>query len=143
MGRSGREAVTHHVPRLREELALDAVIVNGDNAAGGFGINADICRTFFNHGVNVITGGDHVWDQKESRSLLAREKRLLRPHNFPESTPGSGSYLLELPGGRSLFVLHLLGQVFHKEHASCPFACAEEMLTHHVLGKNNLTAYSG
>ncbi len=128
VGRSGRDAVCEAVPKLRAEHKLDAVIASGDNAAGGFGITPQICKDLFVAGVDVVTGGDHVWDQKESYSYLATEKRFLRPHNFPDKTPGSGVHTLTLSDGRSLAVIHLLGQVFHKEHTACPFATADKVL---------------
>lgn len=134
VGRSGRDALIEFVPKLRKELALDAVIVNGDNAAGGFGISPQIAKDFFACGVDVITGGDHIWDQKETSPYLAQEKRLLRPENFPLKTVGNGSFVLGLAGGRKLLVLHLLGQVFHKEHTRCPFLTADEILATNKLG---------
>ena len=137
VGRSGRDAVVKNVPNLRLEMALDAVIVNGDNAAGGFGITPQIAKDFFACGVDVITGGDHIWDQqKDIVPYLAQEKRLLRPENFPVKTVGSGNYLLTLTGGRKLLVLHLLGQVFHKEHTRCPFLTTDEILEKYRLGAN-------
>ena len=136
VGRSGREAVIKHVPRLRQEWGLDFVVVNGDNAAGGFGINPVICREFFAAGVDVITGGDHIWDQKEIIPMLASDKRLLRPHNFPPKNPGKGFEIFTLANGKKIAVIHLLGQVFHKEHLPCPFAMADELLTGQKLGAN-------
>lgn len=134
VGRAGRDAVLLFLPILRKELALDAVIVNGDNAAGGFGITPQLCDEFFKAGADVITGGDHIWDQKDIPGFIGRQPRLLRPHNFPPKTPGKGWHLLETQSGKRLLVLHLLGQVFHKEHAGCPFACADEVLEAHRLG---------
>ncbi len=125
VGRAGRDAVLKYVPTLRTSESLDAIIVNGDNAAAGFGITGDICKQFFEVGVDVITGGDHIWDQKDIPSYIAQEKRLLRPINFPSRTPGFGAGIFEVRGGKRLAVLHLLGQVFHKEHLDCPFAAAE------------------
>ncbi len=136
VGRSGRDAVLHHVPRLREEHALDAVIVNVDNAAGGFGVTADIIRDFSKAGVDIMTGGDHVFDQKDSLSLLAREPKLLRPHNFPSSVAGSGCRVFEVKGGKKILVVHLLGQVFHKEYLDSPFTCVEAALAPYRLGHN-------
>ncbi len=129
VGRSGREVVIKHVARLRRERLLDFVVVNADNAAGGFGVNPAICADFFAAGVDVITGGDHIWDQKEIIPLLATEKRLLRPHNFPPTNPGRGFGIFTIADGRKIAVLHLLGQVFHKEHLDCPFAMADRELT--------------
>ncbi|MBY0356167.1 MAG: YmdB family metallophosphoesterase [Rickettsiales bacterium] len=128
VGRDGRDAIVKHVPLLRESLKLDAVIVNGDNAAGGFGITAAICQDFFTAGVDVITGGDHIWDQKDIPGYIAHEKRLLRPHNFPPRTPGSGFVTVTTRSGATLSVLHLLGQVFHREYLDSPFSCAERTL---------------
>ncbi|MEQ1789388.1 MAG: TIGR00282 family metallophosphoesterase [Rickettsiales bacterium] len=137
VGRSGRDAIVKYLPILRREMALDAVIVNGDNAAGGFGITPQIAKDFFVCGADVITGGDHIWDQqKDIVPYLAQEKRLLRPENFPVKTVGSGNFLLTLADGRRLLVLHLLGQVFHKEHTRCPFLTADEILEKYRLAPN-------
>lgn len=134
VGRSGRDAVLKHLPALRGDYAPDAVIINGDNAAGGFGITPGLCHEFFKAGADAITGGDHIWDQKEIPGYISKEPRLLRPHNFPAAVPGKGWYLVETTQGKRVLVLHLLGQVFHKEHADCPFACADEVLAGYRLG---------
>ena len=136
VGRSGRDAVTQNLPRLKKELALDFVVVNGDNAAAGFGITPNICKDFFEAGADVVTGGDHIWDQKDILPYLAGEKRLLRPQNFPEKTTGTGHGLFTTAGGKKILVLHLLGQVFHKEHTDCPFATADKILHGNTLGAN-------
>ncbi len=129
VGRSGRDVITKQVPRLKVELGLDFIIVNGDNAASGFGISPQICKDFYAAGVDVITGGDHIWDQKEIVPYLATEKRLLRPANFPEKTPGLGYGIYTSTTGKKLLVLHLLGQVFHKEHTNCPFLLADQVVS--------------
>lgn len=134
VGRSGREAVLEHVPMLRGVHGLDAVVVNIDNAAGGFGATPDEIRTFAAAGVDVMTGGDHIFDQKEALGMLAKEPRLLRPHNFPASVPGTGCRLFTLTSGRKLLILHLLGQVFHREYLNSPFECAEAALAPYRLG---------
>ena len=95
VGRSGREAVIKNVPRLRRELGLDFVVVNGENAAAGFGITAKICAELHDAGVDCITTGNHVWDQREIIPYIAQDKRLLRPINFPPGTPGWGANLFE------------------------------------------------
>ena len=136
VGRSGRDAIVEYVPKLRKELGLDFVIVNGDNAAAGFGITSGICKEFYDAGVDVITGGDHIWDQKEIIPFLATEKRLLRPQNFPEKTPGTGHNIYTLSTGKKIMVIHLLGQVFHKENANCPFLIADKVLESARLGQN-------
>lgn len=136
VGRSGRDAVIRHVPKLREKHALDFIVVNADNAASGFGVSQQICRDFFDAGVDVVTGGDHIWDQKDIVSYLATEKRLLRPQNFPDKTPGTGHGIFTSRSGKKIMVLHLLGQVFHKEHTNCPFATADRILESVRLGSN-------
>ena len=93
VGRAGRDAVIKEVPRLRRELGLDFVAVNGENAAAGFGITAKICAELHEAGVDCITTGNHVWDQREIIPYIAQDKRLLRPINFPPGTPGWGANL--------------------------------------------------
>lgn len=134
VGRSGRDAVLHHLPALKTELEPDAIIVNVDNAAGGFGVTADICAAFFEAGADVLTGGDHIWDQRETLHFIPKEPRLLRPHNFPATVPGAGVHLITTRRGKKLLVAHVLGQVFHKENLDCPFACMDNVLKRYTLG---------
>lgn len=134
VGRSGRDAIKRLVPQLRREHALDAVVVNVDNAAGGFGISGEVLREFKSCGIDAMTGGDHVFDQKDAPSLLGQESKLLRPHNFPTTVPGTGCRTYTLENGKTLTVLHLLGQVFHKEYLDSPFACAGAALAGLKLG---------
>src|ERR1700743_822076 len=104
VGRSGREAVTNNIPRLRETLGLDFVVVNGENAAAGFGITAKICGELHHAGVDCITTGNHVWDQREIIPYIAQDKRLLRPLNFPPGTPGWGANLFAADKGQKVVV---------------------------------------
>jgi metallophosphoesterase (TIGR00282 family) len=134
VGRNGREAVLRHVPTLREELKLDCVVVSTDNAAHGFGTSTEICKEFLANGIDVLTGGDHVWDQKDILDYIGKEPRLLRPHNFPPSAPGSGAYIFTTGRGKKILVAHVLGQVFHKENLDCPFACMDAILKRYTLG---------
>jgi metallophosphoesterase (TIGR00282 family) len=136
VGRSGRDAVCAWVPRARREQALDFVVVNGENAAAGFGITPAIVAEFLKAGVDVITTGNHVWDQQEIIPYLAQEKRLLRPYNYPEGTPGAGSYVCKNARGLTLLVLHLQGQLFMHELLDCPFAAADKVLASHTLAGN-------
>lgn len=135
VGRSGRDAVVKHLPQLKREHGLNFVVASGDNAAGGFGITPVICRELFDAGVDVVTGGDHVWDQKETVAFLSMEKRFLRPANFPAKTPGAGFGLYE-KNGKKILVVHLLGQVFMRDHVDCPFATADRILDGYRLGAN-------
>lgn len=134
VGRAGRDAVLKHLPQLRKDMALDFIVVNADNAAGGFGVTPALCKDFFDAGADVVTGGDHIWDQKEIIPYISTEKRLLRTQNFPDTTPGAGHGIFTAKNGKKVLVLHLLGQVFHKEHSLCPFATADMILSSVKLG---------
>src|ERR1017187_5899754 len=96
VGQPGRRAVAELLPKLRQEHRLDFVIANGENSAGGSGITPRTAGEIFSAGVDVITSGDHLWDQKEVMELLAGEKRFLRPLNYPPGTPGHGSAVFEV-----------------------------------------------
>ena len=112
MGRAGRKVICDNLPRLRDTLDLDFIIVNGENAAGGFGITPKICNDFFNAGADVITTGNHAWDQKEIFAHFATEERLLRPENYPDSKPGRGVRLFEAENKRKVLVLHFMANLF-------------------------------
>ncbi|MEY2528468.1 MAG: 2,3-cyclic-nucleotide 2-phosphodiesterase [Verrucomicrobiota bacterium] len=100
VGEPGRNAVIGHLPRLKESLGADFIIVNGENAAGGRGITPKITIDLLRAGVSVITTGDHIWDQKEIFSFIDTEPRLLRPINYPPGAPGSGSLVLDTAKGK-------------------------------------------
>jgi metallophosphoesterase (TIGR00282 family) len=136
VGRSGRDKLALELPRLKKELNIDVAIVNGENAAHGFGMTPVICKEMFDLGADVLTAGDHVWDQKDLIPYISREKRLLRPHNLPTSNAGSGVVVHSLINGKKILVIHLLAQVFHKENAACPFACADEILKQYAMPGN-------
>ena len=101
VGQPGRRAVAELLPKLRQELRLDFVIANGENSAGGSGITPKTAGEIFLAGVDAITSGDHLWDQKEVMELLANEKRFLRPLNYPPGTPGQGSAIFEVQSPKS------------------------------------------
>lgn len=100
VGEPGRNAVISRLPDLKRKYAIDFIIVNGENAAGGRGITGKITVDLLRSGVSVITTGDHIWDQKEITSFIGTEPRLLRPINYPEGAPGSGSIVLETAKGK-------------------------------------------
>ncbi len=112
VGRPGRKAVAELVPRLRKEKRIDIVVANGENSAGGSGITPKTAAELFAAGVDVITCGDHLWDQKEVTELLNNEPRFLRPLNYPHGTPGQGSTMLEADGKPPVAVLNLQGRTF-------------------------------
>ena len=112
LGRSGRNAVCEALPKLRERLGAGFVIVNGENAAGGFGITETIFQDLLDAGADVVTTGNHVWDQRDALVFITRRKRLLRPLNFPPGAPGAGAGLFETADGAEVLVLNVLGRIF-------------------------------
>ncbi len=135
-GQVGRKMLQEHLPVLREKLSLDVVIVDGDNCANGYGITEKICKEFYALGVDCITTGDHVWNQREILSYITRDPSLLRAANFPDKTPGQGACLKTLPDGRKILILHLMGRVFMPEALECPFIVADKILSTYQLGTN-------
>ena len=134
VGESGRTAIKKNLPALKTRLKADFTVVNGENSAGGFGITHAICREIEAAGADCITGGDHIWDQKEVPSFIANYPKLLRPANFPEKTPGSGIRLFTTEGGKRVVVLHLMAQLFMKYQLDCPFKTADQLLSPYTLG---------
>lgn len=112
VGEPGRRAVRQLVPILRERHSLDVVIANGENSAGGNGITPMTAQEIFKSGVDIITSGDHLWDQKEVTELLAHEPRFVRPLNYPPGTPGQGAALLRLDGKPPVAVINVQGRTF-------------------------------
>jgi len=133
LGRSGRDVVVEQVPLLRDSLKLDFVVANGENAAHGFGITPKICEDFFAAGVDVITLGNHSWDQREIIPYLDSQPRVLRPRNFPPGTPGRGAGVFEATRGRKVMVTQVMGRLF-MDPLDCPFAALEQELARHPLG---------
>ncbi|MCB1555804.1 MAG: YmdB family metallophosphoesterase [Alphaproteobacteria bacterium] len=133
MGRSGREALEAYLPGLRRRYDVDVVIVNAENAAHGRGPTAKICKELFSLGVDCITGGDHIWDQREILSYIHGEKRLLRPLNFPKDSPGQGSYHHRLADGRTVLIVHVVGR-YGMKPVDDPFAAAEALSRANPLG---------
>src|ERR1051325_3177961 len=128
VGRSGRAAVTERLPALKRDWALDCVVVNGENAAGGFGITEAIYAEMIDAGADVVTGGNHSWDQREALVFIERAPRLIRPLNYPPGTPGRGTVLFETASGARVLVLNLMGRVF-MDPLDDPFALAERELS--------------
>jgi metallophosphoesterase (TIGR00282 family) len=127
VGRSGRAAVIERLPALRERYALDFVVVNGENAAGGFGITEPILIELFDAGADVVTMGNHVFDQREALVFIERQDRLLRPINFPPGTPGKGAGLFKAKNGADVLVINAQGCVFMAD-LDCPFRAVEREL---------------
>lgn len=133
VGRSGRDALEKHLPRIREKLKIDFTIVNVDNVAHGFGISVKHADELLGMGIDCLTGGDHVWDQKEIIPYIDREKRLIRALNYPPGLPGQTVLLKELPDRRKILVMHLIGRVFLEGYDD-PFRATDEVLKKYPLG---------
>jgi metallophosphoesterase (TIGR00282 family) len=134
VGRSGRDVVLREVPRLRADRGLDFVVVNGENAAAGFGITAKICAEFHQAGIDCITTGNHAWDQREIVPYIAQDKRLLRPVNFPPGTPGWGINLFETARGQKIVVINVMCRLF-MDALDCPFRAVDAELARYQLGR--------
>ncbi len=127
VGKPGRRALQRLLPTLRTERALDYVVVNVENAAGGFGVTPALMRELEALEIDCYTSGNHIWDKKEGLPLLESEPRLLRPANYPEGNPGSGVHVGETAAGVNVATLNLEGQVFMK-NVDSPFAAADRLL---------------
>lgn len=127
VGEPGRKIIARQLPKLVAQHAIDVVLGNGENAAGGFGITPDIAQELFDYGIDVITTGNHVWDKKEILEYIKNERKLLRPANYPDSVPGKGSVVIETTKCGSLGVLQLMGRV-NMPLLDCPFQVAERAI---------------
>jgi len=125
VGEAGREVIRLKLRDLKTEKKIDAVVANAENAAGGSGVTPRIAEELQEFGVDVLTSGDHIWKKREIYEFLLRSDRLIRPANYPEGAPGSGSAVLEIKGKGTLGVINLLGRVF-MDAVECPFRQAEK-----------------
>jgi metallophosphoesterase (TIGR00282 family) len=134
-GSAGRHIVREHLPHLLETHAVDLLVINGENSAGGFGITPSLAEEIFDLGAHVITTGNHIWDKREIFEYMSvpadshvRGRRILRPANYATTTPGFGVYEGSLAGGQTFAVINLQGRVFM---SSCddPFRKADELLS--------------
>jgi metallophosphoesterase (TIGR00282 family) len=126
VGRSGRAVLLERLPRLVRDWRLDFVAVNGENAAGGFGITEAIYQEF-DAGADAVTGGNHSWDQKEALVFIERAPKLLRPINFPAGTPGRGVALIEAKNGARVLIVNAMGRIF-MDPLDDPFTAVEREL---------------
>jgi hypothetical protein len=124
VGKPGRQAVSSELHRIVDRHSIDLVSANGENAAGGFGITADIAGELYEQGVHVITSGNHIWDKRDSYEFINREERIVRPANYPDGAPGRGSAIVKTAGGVKVAVLNLEGRVF-MNNLECPFRVAD------------------
>jgi metallophosphoesterase (TIGR00282 family) len=131
VGRSGRAILLERMPKLVAEWKLDLVIVNGENAAGGFGITESIYNDMIDAGADAVTLGNHAWDQREALVFIERAPRLVRPLNYPSGTPGRGAAMIDIRNGARVLVMNVMGRIFmdalddpvaavDRELAACP-----------------------
>ncbi|MDR3495254.1 MAG: TIGR00282 family metallophosphoesterase [Ancalomicrobiaceae bacterium] len=133
VGRSGRAAVVSRLPGLIERLSVDFTVINGENAAGGFGITEDIADAVIEAGADAITLGNHAWDQREALVFITRQERVIRPVNYPAGTPGRGANLITACDGRRVLVVNVMGRVF-MDALDDPFAALSRELEACPLG---------
>jgi metallophosphoesterase (TIGR00282 family) len=127
VGRSGRTVINERLPGLVRDWKLDLVVVNGENAAGGFGITETIYREFIDAGADAITLGNHAWDQKEALVFIERAPRLIRPINYPTGTPGRGAAMIEAKNGARTLVINAMARIF-MDPLEDPFAAVDHEL---------------
>ena len=134
MGRSGRAAISAELPRLRADWRLDFVVVNGENATSGAGLSPAHAKDLLAAGADVLTLGDHAFDQKDMLQFVETEPRIIRPLNYSKAAPGKGARVFDAPGGRKVLVAQVLGQVFMKRAFDDPFSAIDSVLKTHPLG---------
>jgi hypothetical protein len=134
VGRSGRAIVSERLPRLVADWKLDLVVLNGENAAGGFGITEAIYQDLIDAGADAVTLGNHAWDQREALVFIERAPRLIRPANYPPGTPGRGTTVIAAKNGARVLVVNAMGRVF-MDPLDDPFAAVERELQACPLGR--------
>jgi metallophosphoesterase (TIGR00282 family) len=127
VGRPGRAAVKRHLSAIRESTCADFIFANAENASGGLGLSAEGAKELLNAGLDLLTGGNHIWKFKDMPSYMAHEERLIRPANFPPGLPGRGVHVLRKPGLPPVAVLNLMGRTY-MQPLDCPFRAADEIL---------------
>jgi hypothetical protein len=135
VGRSGRTIVSERLPGLIKDWKLDLVVINGENAAGGFGITEVIYNELIDAGADAVTLGNHAWDQREALVFIERAPRLIRPLNYPAGTPGRGAALVDTKNGKRALVINAMGRIF-MDPLDDPFAAVERELAACALGKD-------
>ncbi len=134
VGRAGRTAVIENLPKLREEWSLDFVVINGENATSGAGLSGAHAKALLEAGADVLTLGDHAFDQKDMMTFIAQEPRVVRPINFSKAAPGTGARVFQDQRGRKILVAQVLGQVFMKRPFDDPFSALDALLRQYPMG---------
>ncbi len=137
VGKNGRETVIKKIPELRSKYEPDAIICNAENAAAGYGLTKKIANELFETGVDVITLGNHSWDQKEMLSYIEECNKIIRPINYPKTVPGRGFYKLSLNDGRKLLIVQVMLRLFINISLDDPFRAIKDLLNTEFLGKTS------
>jgi len=136
VGKSGREAIEKKLPIIRKKYNPDIIIANGENAASGYGLTKKIANDLFDIGVNVITLGNHSWDQKEMLSYIEECPKIIRALNYPDGVPGKGEYQIELDDGRKIVIIQVLLRLFMGLSLDDPFSIIKKRLKKEFLGSS-------
>ncbi|MGJ3260676.1 MAG: TIGR00282 family metallophosphoesterase [Rhodospirillales bacterium] len=135
VGSAGRAVLNANLPMLREKLKTDFVVVNGENAAHGFGITGNICDSFYQAGADCITTGNHVFDQRDVIGQMERDDKILRPINYPPDTPGKGFGIYKTESGKRILVANVMCRLF-MELLDDPFRALDTLLQRYKLGRD-------
>ena len=135
MGRAGRDSIKKNLMSLRKSMSLDFVVVNAENATSGFGLSMPHAKEILDAGADCLTLGDHAFDQKDMMSGISSEPRIIRPINLAKTAPGKGAQYFDLPDGRKVLVIQVLGQVFMKRVFEDPFNNVDKILKANPIGK--------
>jgi len=135
MGRAGRDSIKNNLMSLRKSMSLDFVVVNAENATSGFGLSMPHAKEILDAGADCLTLGDHAFDQKDMMSGISSEPRIIRPINLAKTAPGKGAQYFDLPDGRKVLVIQVLGQVFMKRVFEDPFNNVDKILKANPIGK--------
>ncbi len=127
IGKAGRRALQEHLPTLIDSHCIDFIIANGENMAHGFGLTQNLAEDMFNLGVNVLTNGNHCWDQRNFLNVIDDDDRYIRPMNFTSHAPGRGWTIQETAAGHKIAVINVIGQVFMGSW-DCPFAAVDRAI---------------
>ena len=133
-GRSGRDALIKELPYFKKKYNPDFVLANGENASHGKGISKSICDDLFSAGIDVITGGNHIFDNNDVFKFIDKEKRLLRPNNYPIDTPGNGFGIYE-KNQKKILVINVMGRVFMNA-LDDPFESVRKVINEKIIGEN-------
>lgn len=134
-GKPGRAVIKEHLSALRAQHEIHAVVCNAENAAGGFGITESTAQELYDAGVDIITLGNHTWDKPDTPELLQRERKMLRPYNYPPQTPGKGFRVYDI-GDKKIAVLNLMGRLFMENGLDCPFQASRALMQEYTLGSD-------